>query len=135
MMDRMTHKKVHDKSKIVELTVRPTREVLKDFATTLRKVRKGQKVESRVGISFESIDGLRKVLTRRRLELLSIVKREKPQSVYELSKFLKRDLKSVNTDLKVLEENDLIEFKRVNDGRQRLIPKVSFDNIKITVEV
>jgi len=134
-MESMTNKKAHDKAKIVEVTIRPTREVLKDFAATLGKVRKGQKVESRMGISFESIDGLRNVLTRRRLELLSMVKHEKPQSIYELSKFLKRDLKSVNTDLKVLEENELIEFKKVSGGRQRLIPKVSFDNIKITVEV
>ena len=134
MMDSMTHKK-HDRPRIVELTVRPTREVLKDFANTLSKARKGQKVESRVGISFESIDGLRNVLTRRRLELLSIVKREKPQSVYELSKFLRRDLKSVNTDLKVLEENDLIQFRKITNGRERLVPKVSFDNLRINVEV
>lgn len=123
------------KTKIVEISVRPVREVLKEFAAAFEKAQKGEKIKPHFGISFESIDGLRNVLTKRRLELLSMVKHKKPQSVYELSKLLNRDLKSVNTDLKVLEASDFIQFEKVNHGRHRLIPKVSFDNIKITVEV
>ena len=134
-MMKTRKKKGEGTTKVVELSVRPVREVLKDFATTLEKARKGKKVKPHFGISFESIDGLRNVLTKRRLELLSMVKHKKPQSVYELSKLLNRDLKSVNIDLKILEANDFIEFEKVSEGRQRLIPKVSFDNIKITVEV
>ena len=134
-MMKTRKKKGEGTTKVVELSVRPVREVLKDFATTLEKARKGERVKPHVGISFESIDGLRNVLTKRRLELLSMVKHKKPQSVYELSKLLNRDLKSVNIDLKILEANDFIQLEKINDGRQRLIPKVSFDNIKITVEV
>lgn len=135
-MNKTTSPKMkHKESKIIELSIRPTKEVLRDFAEVLGRARKGQKIEPHVGISFESIDGLRNVLTSRRLELLSIVKHKKPKSVYELSKLLKRDLKSVNTDLKVLKDNDFIELQKIDEGRHRLIPKVNFENIKITVNV
>lgn len=122
-------------TKVVKLTVRPTKEILKQFATAFGKARAGERLEQHVGISFDSIEGLRNVLTKRRLELLSVVRHKKPQSVYELSKLLNRDLKSVNTDLKVLKEKDFIEFKKINDKRQRLIPVVEFDKIDIMVKV
>ena len=67
--------------------------------------------------------------------MLSVVRHKKPQSVYELSKMLNRDLKSVNTDLKVLSDNDFIELKKVEDGRQRLVPLVDFDKIDILIRV
>ena len=135
-MNKITSpKRRHKESKVIELSIRPTKEILKDFAEVLGRARRGQKIEPHVGISFESIDGLRNVLTTRRLELLSIVKHRKPQSVYELSKLLKRDLKSVNTDLKVLKDNDFIELQKIDEGRHRSIPRVNFENIKITVNV
>ncbi|MBI2542164.1 hypothetical protein HYV80_05635 [Candidatus Woesearchaeota archaeon] len=123
------------KTKIIKLSVKSMREALTDFASALGKAGRGEKVDSQREISFESIEGLRNVLTKRRLELLSAVKHQKPQSIYELSKLLNRDLKSVNTDLKVLKENDFIEFKKITEGRQRLIPVVEFDKIDIMVKV
>lgn len=121
-------------TKVIKLTVESTKDVLRKFATSLGKVRKGE-IEEHSGISFESIESLRNVLTRRRLELLSVIRHKKPNSIYELSKLLKRDIKSVNTDLKILKENDFVAFKRVNDGRQRIIPIVEFDKIDIKVRV
>ena len=135
-MNKITSpKRRHKESKVIEFSIRPTKEILKDFAEVLGRSRRGQKIKPHVGISFESIDGLRNVLTTRRLELLSIVKHRKPQSIYELSKLLKRDLKSVNTDLKVLKDNDFIELQKIDEGRHRSIPRVNFENIKITVNV
>jgi len=121
-------------TKVIKLTVTPTREVLGQFAAALGKSMKGEKVEH-AGISFESIEGLRNVLTKRRLELLSAIRRRKPNSIYELSKILKRDLKSINTDLKVLKDNDFVELKKAGNGRQRVIPVVEFDKIDIVVMV
>src|SRR3989339_1357958 len=120
--------------KVIKLTVKPAKEIIGEFATALERARHGGKTEHRVGISFESIDGLRNVLTKRRLELLSVIKHKKPQSVYKLSKLLNRDLKSINTDLKVLKENDFVELRKVNEGRQRVVPVVEFDKIDIMVE-
>ena len=124
-----------NESKIIKLSVRPTKEVLEQFAVALGRARRGEAAEPHAGISFESIEGLRNVLTKRRLELISVVRHMKPQSIYELSKILNRDLKSVNTDLKVLKDNDFIEFRKLNHGRQRVIPVVEFDKINIMVKV
>ena len=122
-------------TKTVKISVKPTQQALKEFATALGMARRGQEIKPYIGVGFESIGGLRNVLTKRRLELLSIVKHKKPQSIYELSKLLNRDLKSVNTDLKVLKQNDFIDFKKVNHGRQRVVPVVEFDKIDIMVKV
>jgi len=123
------------KTKVIKLDVKPAKEVLRQFAAALGHARKGEKTAQHVGISFESIEGLRNVLTKRRLELISIVRHKKPQSIYELSKILNRDLKSVNTDLKVLRENDFVEFRKISHGRQRVVPVVLFDKIDISVNV
>lgn len=120
---------------MIKLTVIPTKIVLRQFAAALGKSRRGEAVEEHSGISFESIEGLRNVLTKRRLELLSAVRHRRPNSIYELSKILNRDLKSVNTDLKVLEDNDFVELKKTKDSRQRVIPVVDFDKIDIMVKV
>ena len=122
-------------AKIVRISVKPTKQALKEFAKALGKTRRGQEVKQYAGVGFESIEGLRNVLTKRRLELLSVVRHKKPHSIYELSRLLNRDLKSVNTDLKVLKENDFIEFKKENHGRQRVVPVVDFDKIDIMVKV
>lgn len=122
------------RTKVIKLTVESAKEVLGQFATALGKSRKGE-IEEHSGISFESIESLRNVLTRRRLELLSVIRHKKPNSIYELSKILNRDIKSVNTDLKILKDNEFVAFKRANDGRQRIIPVVEFDKIDIMVKV
>ena len=122
-------------TKIIKLNVMPAKEVFNKFAVSLGKARRGERLELHSGISFESIEGLRKVLTKRRLELLSVVRHKKPQSIYELSKILNRDLKSVNIDLKVLQEKDFVEFKKLNDARHRVVPVVGFDKIDIMVKV
>ena len=121
--------------KVIKLIVTPTREVLRQFAAALAKSRRGEKPEEHAGVSFESIEGLRNVLTKRRLELISVIRHKKPNSIYELSKLLNRDLKSVNTDLKVLKENDFVELRKSNNGRQRVVPVVEFDKIDIMVKV
>ncbi|MBI2655894.1 ArsR family transcriptional regulator [Candidatus Woesearchaeota archaeon] len=120
---------------IKKLNIIPTKEVLRQFASALAKSRSGEKQEEHAGVSFESIEGLRNVLTKRRLELISVIRHKKPNSIYELSKLLNRDLKSVNTDLKVLKENDFVELRKSSNGRQRVVPVVEFDKIEVMVRV
>jgi predicted transcriptional regulator len=117
------------------ITIRPTREILEDFARTLHAARKGLPVEPRRELSFESIDTLRKVLTKGRLELLSAIKRQNPKSIYDLAKIVKRDLKSVNTDLEALKDIDIVEFRKEKEGRARTIPTLVFDHLNISVEI
>ena len=126
------------KKQTIELSVGPTREILEDFARTFEKVKNGEYVNPRIGLNFESFNGLKRVLsilTRKRLELISAVRHQKPESIYKLSKILKRDLKSVNTDIEILKQSHLLELKQIQNGRKRTIPIVLFDKIEIKVKV
>ena len=78
---------------------------------------------------------MRKVLTEKRLELLHIIKEQQPDSVYELSKIVKRDLKNINSDLDLLRDIGLVSMSRARKGRERIIPRVNYDKIQLEIGV
>lgn len=51
-----------------------------------------------------------------RLELLSVIRKEKPKSIQEFSRILKRDFKNVYQDVKALAEFGLYMKKLVAEG-------------------
>jgi len=87
-------------------------------------------------ISFDSLDGLRKVLTAKRLELLHIIKHEEPGSIYELAKIAQRDIKNIRDDLSKLETLGLIEMVRdIDDPRRSMIPVLRYDKLLVGIEI
>mgnify|MGYP001613649252 FL=1 len=106
---------------------------LREAAEIMEKVKRGEKVTPKSSIGFESIDTLRKVLTQKRLELLRVIKEKSPESIYELAKVVDRDLKSVTTDVKVLEEYWLVSLEKSEEGRTKVKPEVSFDKLNIEI--
>ena len=112
---------------------RSLRSALNEFAEVYGKLKRGEKVTPSSSLGFESIDTLRKVLTPKRLELLKVIKEKSPGSIYELAKIVDRDLKSVTTDVKVLEEYWLISLEKSEEGRAKVKPEVSFDKLNIEI--
>ncbi len=108
---------------------------LREAAEVMEKVKRGGKVTPKSSIGFESIDALRRVLTPKRLEMLKAIKEKSPSSVYELAKILSRDLKSVNTDLQILEEYWLVSLEKSEEGRVKVKPEVSFDKLSIEISM
>ncbi len=87
-------------------------------------------------LSFDSLDGLRKVLTAKRLELLHIIKHEEPGSIYELAKIAQRDIKNIRDDLSKLETLGLIEMVRdIDDPRRSMIPVLRYDKLLVGIEI
>ena len=85
---------------------------------------------------FDGIATLRKLLSNEKARLLHVIKTKKPSSLYALAQFLKRDIKSVKADIKLLERFgfiDLIAEKTKN--RERLRPIIAVDTIAINVKV
>lgn len=121
------------KVKEVKISVRSLRETLIEFADAYEKLSKGERVSPKYSLSFASPDGYRRLMTPRRLELLLAIKEKAPNSVYELAHIVKRDLKSVNTDLKILEKYDLVSLEKSTEGRERVRPEVDFDRLKIDI--
>ena len=83
-------------------------------------------------IVVDSIDAFRKLFTNERLRLLTVVKKTKPDSIYQLAKTLQRDLKSVQSDAKFLQSLGLLELNEYKEGlRIKLRPVVKAKNIQL----
>lgn len=121
--------------KVRNITIRigDLKGALREAAEVMEKVKRGEKVTPKTSIGFENIDALRRVLTPKRLEMLRAIKEKSPESVYELANALGRDLKSVNTDLKVLKEYWLVSLDKSDKGRSRVKPTVEFDKLNVEI--
>lgn len=79
-------------------------------------------------LSFESWEGLARVLTGRRLELLRHLRRHAASSIAELARALGRDYKRVHADVEALAAAGLIE--RTPAG-----PRADYGEIRATIAV
>lgn len=100
------------------------------FNTLLRKFRGSSDYD------FEGIGMLRRLLSNEKARILDTLKKKNPGSIYELAKILKRDFKSVNEDIKLLEKFGFIDMISESTGkRERLRPKLVVDSIIIKIKV
>lgn len=101
------------------------------FATFFKKITGEQE-----NYDFEGIHALRQLLTNEKAKILYTLKTKKPSSIYNLAKTLKRDFKSVNDDIKLLEKFGFIDLIEEKTGkRNRLRPILVVDSIHINVKV
>ncbi|MDP3298290.1 MAG: helix-turn-helix domain-containing protein [Thermodesulfovibrionia bacterium] len=123
------------KVKKIGIGIKGLKESLKDFAETWKKLEAGKKVKKQEGIYFNSIDTMRAVLTNKRLQILKVIREQKPASVYELAKILGRDLKNVNQDLKLLSDIGLVTLEKTETDKKRVIPHVDYAKILLEIPV
>ncbi|MCL4497184.1 MAG: hypothetical protein M1412_05920 [Deltaproteobacteria bacterium] len=123
------------KVKKIKIGIKSVKAVMEDFASTAEAIEKGKKVKSEKAIYFESIEGFRKALTTKRLELLHIIKEMHPESINELARFAGRDVKSVATDVKILESLDLIDMKKTVGSGNKSMPTVEYGKIGLEIAV
>ena len=121
--------------KRVKIGIKSLEDVLEDAKEAMKKLELGEKVKPEKGLYFESIEGFRKALTPRRLELLRLIREKQPRSIQELSRLAKRDIKSVATDIALLEDLGLIGMKRKKVGRRESTPTVNYDKINLEIAV
>jgi predicted transcriptional regulator len=103
---------------------------LKDFAETYEKIRKGKKMAPKRKLSFNDIDTLRKFMTGKRIELLRAISEYHPKSIKDLERLTKRDYKSINTDLAILESFDLVELQKEGN---KSVPRIRYNEINIKI--
>ncbi|HZX35036.1 MAG TPA: hypothetical protein VFF54_00895 [Thermodesulfobacteriota bacterium] len=119
----------------VKIGIKSVKEVLDDFARVAKAIERGEKVKKEKGVYFESIEGFRKALTTKRLELLRLIKEKHPESLQELARFAKRDMKAIVADIAILEELGLVDMKRKKTGRKLSTPTVGYDMIDLQIAV
>ena len=123
------------KVKKVKIGIKSLKEVLENFAETAEAIERGENVKKRRGIYFENLEAFRRALTEKRLEVLHVIKKERPSSVYELAKILNRDAKNVTQDLEYLKNIGLVDIKRTREKKERTIPEVKYDMIDLQIAV
>ena len=86
--------------------------------------------------SQTEITNLRQLLSNEKAKLIHVIKTQNPDSIYELSRLLKRDFKAVRHDIKLLEQFGFVELLvSQKDGRERLKPIISVDKIIFTINL
>ena len=123
------------KVKRVKIGIRSAKDVLDDFVAAGEAIERGEEVKREKAIYFESIEGFRKALTPKRLELLHLIREKQPGSIQELTRLSKRNIKSVATDITLLEDLGLIDMKRKKEGRRESIPVVNYNKINLEIAV
>ncbi|MBI2451823.1 HTH domain-containing protein [Candidatus Pacearchaeota archaeon] len=85
---------------------------------------------------FGSLAMLRKLLSNEKARLLHFLKTKKPKSIYALAKMLKRDFKSVNDDIKLLEKFGFVDLVAEKSGnRKRLRPILIINSLYINLKI
>jgi predicted transcriptional regulator len=97
-------------AKTLTIEINSMGEALEGFRKTFKALEAGRRVARHEGVYFTSIEAARNLLTRNRLALLRAIRARRPGSIYELAKTVKRDLKNVQQDLRILEEYGLIRM-------------------------
>jgi predicted transcriptional regulator len=123
------------KLKKIDIGIKGLEESLQDFARAWKRLESGKRVKRETGIYFDSIDSMRGVLTNNRLLILKAIRKHHPKSVYELAKHLRRDLKNVNQDLRLLSDIGLVTLEKTEIDRKRLIPQVDYKKIVLEIAV
>lgn len=121
--------------KRVKIGIKSLEDVLEDTKEAMKKLERGEKVKPEKGLYFESIEGFRKALTPKRLELLRLIREKQPESIQELARLAKRDIKSIATDIAILEGLGLIDMKRKKEGRRESRPTVNYNAINLEIVV
>ena len=119
--------------KNITIKVQSLTELMSELASVVRDAQAGKIGPPRVGLSFESIDAVRNVLTPKRLGLLKAIREGRPKSVYALAKATRRPLKNTQDDVAMLARLDLVELKRGHGKRSPLEPRVRYDSIRLDI--
>src|SRR4030067_3081981 len=112
----MSLNKRHPKD--VRVSIKTKEDLFNEVKEVWGKLERGEQVKKHEGISFENIEAMRKILSEERLRILKTVKKEDPKSIYELAKFLKRDIKNTFDDVQFLARIGLIELKKTKGERK-----------------
>lgn len=113
--------------KKIIIGIKPLKEALKDFAIHYGKIKNGKKVIKKESIGFSNVNSFRRFFSQKRMELLSVIKQQKPKSIYKLAKILNRQYKNVHEDVELLEELGLItrENHGVEVGYNKLLVEIA----------
>ena len=96
------------------------------FFSEIEKVVDGNK-KHQDEMTFSSTQTFNKVLTTNRLEIIKAIARQKPRSINQLAKILRREQPHVHKDCKYLELMGFITLHKNQGAKKQYTPKLSFE--------
>ncbi|MFH1711379.1 MAG: hypothetical protein ABH840_03645 [Nanoarchaeota archaeon] len=85
---------------------------------------------------FSGLEDLRKILSNEKARILYAVKHNKPTSIYNLASILKRDFKSVQQDVKLLEKFGFIELIKDHHGKRNMLrPVLNINTLQVVFQI
>ncbi|MBE0425772.1 MAG: MarR family transcriptional regulator [Nitrospirae bacterium] len=125
------------KVKNVTIGIKSVKEMLGEAGDVMKKLERGEKVPKKgPGIYFDTLDTMRKAITEERIRIIKVIRQRHPASIYELAKILGRNIKNVSDDVHYLADLGLIELQKAKtDGREKKIPRVNYEKIRLEIAV
>lgn len=120
------------KIKKIKIGIKDLKTALNEFAARAEAIERKETPKKESGVYFTSFEAFRKILTPKRLELLHIIKAQKPSSINELARMAGRDVKNVAEDVNYLGQIGLIEKKETNN---KTTPVTKYDRIALEIAV
>jgi len=78
------------------------------------------------------LDELGKILNPRRLELLETISKFHVESINDVARKVRRNVKNVYHDLKLLEKRGLLHFRKV--GKRNTVPETLIEEFSISIQ-
>lgn len=103
--------------KAMRIEIRPKVDLESESLAAAKAFDQGKRVKPILGTYFESMQAVRKFLTDKRLEVWRTIRDQKPGSITELAKLLKRDFKSIHSDVNLLASIGLVKLKKSKGQR------------------
>lgn len=102
----------------------------------LEALKKGKSLVQPVDeIIFSDIGSYEKLMSPKKLHILTAIKSLQPESIYSLAKMVDRDFANVSRDCNALEQHGFIKLDDLGDNRSSKKPALSFDYDTIRVHL
>ncbi len=86
-------------------------------------------------IYFKDFEEMNKILNAQRVKILETIKKEKPESIYQLAQMLSRDQGNVTKDVNLLHEYGFIEITKTSEGkRTKSVPEFEEEGIEMIIK-
>ncbi len=123
--------------KNVTIGIKSVKEMLSEAQSVMERLESGVKVvRKKPGIYFDNLETMRKAITEERVRIIKVIRERHPASIYELAKMVHRNIKNVSDDVHYLAQLGLIELERAKtNGREKTIPRVNYDKIRLEIAV
>ena len=100
------------KTQKIKLQLRSLDQVLDDFVLTAKKLKSNSKTKVQKGVYVSDLQTARSIFTKRRMQIIKLLKQQAVGSVAELSRALDYKVEHVRKDVAFLSDLGLVELKK-----------------------